>query len=117
MRARANVPDMEQRKSFRLPVIDIAPLLGAGAGERARVAEEIGAAYRETGFFYAVGHAISSATLRALDETSRSFFAPPGSREDADRDGEGRAGRSRGRRGLRWRGTGRRRLGRSRRGC
>lgn len=59
----------------RLPVIDIALLLDGSAAERALVAEEIGAACRDTGFFYAVGHAISGETLEALDAASRRFFA------------------------------------------
>jgi isopenicillin N synthase-like dioxygenase len=70
---RANVSAMEHR----LPVIDIAPLLADGEAERVRVAEEIGAACRDTGFFYAVGHAISGETLERLDAASRRFFALP----------------------------------------
>jgi isopenicillin N synthase-like dioxygenase len=68
---------MEHRSSSKLPVIDVAPLLGANAEARARVAAEIGAACRDTGFFYAVGHAIAPATLSALDDASRRFFALP----------------------------------------
>jgi isopenicillin N synthase-like dioxygenase len=68
---------MKHRPSSHLPVIDIAPLLSGGDAERARVAAEIGAACRDTGFFYAVGHAIAPATLRSLDEASRRFFALP----------------------------------------
>lgn len=60
-----------------LPLIDIAPLLSGSAADAARVSEEIGAACRDTGFFYAAGHAIAPATLRALDEASRRFFALP----------------------------------------
>lgn len=61
----------------RLPLIDIAPLLSGSAADAARVSEEIGAACRDTGFFYAAGHAIAPATLRALDVASRRFFALP----------------------------------------
>lgn len=60
-----------------LPLIDIAPLLSESAADCARVAAEIGAACRDTGFFYVAGHAIAPATLRALDEASRRFFALP----------------------------------------
>lgn len=68
---------MEHRLTSGLPVIDIAPLLDGSAVERARVAGEIGAACRDTGFLYAVGHAISGCTLAALDAASRRFFALP----------------------------------------
>ena len=68
---------MEHRSSSKLPVIDVSPLLSANTAERARVAAEIGAACRDTGFFYAVGHAIAPATLQALDAASRRFFALP----------------------------------------
>ncbi len=63
-------------KNRSLPVIDMAPLFG-GSGDRRRVAEEIGAACRDTGFFYAAGHGISSDLLARLDSASRHFFALP----------------------------------------
>jgi isopenicillin N synthase-like dioxygenase len=58
-----------------LPVIDIAPLLGGGAS--ARVAGEIEAACRDTGFFYVAGHGIGAETIARLDRASRTFFALP----------------------------------------
>lgn len=64
-----------------LPVIDVAPLFGVDAAARARVANEIGAACRDLGFFYAAGHAISAETLGALDWASRRFFALPEARK------------------------------------
>ncbi|HYD73952.1 MAG TPA: 2-oxoglutarate and iron-dependent oxygenase domain-containing protein [Candidatus Binatia bacterium] len=63
----------------RLPVIDVSPLREAGAA--ARVAEEIGAACRDIGFFYATGHGIGADTLAALDAASRRFFALPEARK------------------------------------
>lgn len=60
-----------------LPVIDVAPLLGGSGGNVARAANEIGAACRDLGFFYATRHAIGVDTLRALDAASRTFFALP----------------------------------------
>ena len=57
-----------------LPVIDVSPLL-EGGGQH--VAGAIGRACRETGFFYATGHAIGADTLSALDGASRRFFALP----------------------------------------
>jgi isopenicillin N synthase-like dioxygenase len=62
-------------RSDKLPVIDVAPLLGGG--DRARAAEAIGEACRDLGFFYASGHAISAGTLERLDRVSRKFFALP----------------------------------------
>lgn len=64
-----------------LPVIDIAPLLGADENARDRVAAQIGAACRDLGFFYATGHAIGADTLQALDRSSRAFFALPEARK------------------------------------
>jgi isopenicillin N synthase-like dioxygenase len=58
----------------KLPIIDVAPLL---AGEDNDAAREIGAACRDTGFFYAAGHGIGADTLAALDAASRTFFALP----------------------------------------
>src|SRR5574338_1716772 len=64
-----------------LPVIDVAPLFGVDAAARARGADEIGAACRDLGFFYATGHAIAAETLSALDWASRRFFALPEARK------------------------------------
>ena len=63
--------------SQRLPVIDVSPLFGADDAARRKVAGAIGAACRDLGFFYASGHAISPASLRALDAASQRFFALP----------------------------------------
>ncbi len=57
-----------------LPIIDVAPLLNGGAGA-ARVAQQIGVACRDTGFFYAVGHGIDAALASQLEAASRAFFA------------------------------------------
>src|SRR5687767_7644956 len=42
-----------------VPVIDVSPLVNR-ATERTRVAEQIGTACRECGFFYAVGHGVDA---------------------------------------------------------
>ena len=60
-----------------LPVIDVSPLLGRDERARARTAEEIGAACRSLGFFYATGHSIAPTILDQLDGASRTFFALP----------------------------------------
>jgi len=56
-----------------LPIIDIAPLVGA-ADERACVAAQIGAACRAHGFFYITGHGIDEALVARLEALSRRFF-------------------------------------------
>ena len=57
-----------------LPIVDIAPLAGAGVAA-ASVAAAIDRACRESGFFYVVGHGVDPAALRRLDRLSRAFFA------------------------------------------
>jgi isopenicillin N synthase-like dioxygenase len=63
--------------SQRLPVIDVSPLLNGGDDARRAVAEQIGAACRDLGFFYVSGHAIAQATLDRLAQASHRFFALP----------------------------------------
>lgn len=54
-------------------VVDIGPLVdGSGA---ARVADDIGIACRECGFFYVVGHGVNEALHTRLEALSRQFFA------------------------------------------
>jgi isopenicillin N synthase-like dioxygenase len=55
-----------------LPVIDLSPLRKGVGGER--VALEIDAACRDTGFFYVVGHGVSPELVARLDRLSREFF-------------------------------------------
>jgi isopenicillin N synthase-like dioxygenase len=57
-----------------VPVIDVAPLVNHTAG-RAGTAELIGAACRESGFFYIVGHGVDEPLCRQLEALSREFFA------------------------------------------
>lgn len=62
----------------RLPVIDVSPLVERGArAARLAVADAIGAACRDSGFFYIAGHGIPADQLERLDEFSRRFFALP----------------------------------------
>jgi len=53
-----------------LPVIDLSEPLPA-------VARSIGAACRDSGFFYVTGHGVPDTLLAALDALSREFFALP----------------------------------------
>ena len=56
-----------------VPVVDVAPLVGHTA-ERARTAEQIGAACRECGFFYVVNHGVEERLCVQLETLSRKFF-------------------------------------------
>jgi isopenicillin N synthase-like dioxygenase len=76
-----------------LPVIDVAPLVGRAAeegparsgaaagiasssdGPVARVARELAAACRASGFFYAVHHGVDEGLQARLESLSRAFFA------------------------------------------
>ena len=57
-----------------IPIIDVRPLLAGAAGQRS-VAEQLGAACREHGFFYVVGHGVEESLQRRLECLSREFFA------------------------------------------
>jgi len=57
-----------------VPVIDIQPLVDQ-ASDRQRVADEIGRACRDMGFFYVVGHGVDKQLILRLEELSRQFFA------------------------------------------
>src|SRR5947207_12353501 len=57
-----------------IPIIDVSELVAGGPRPRA-VAERLGAACRESGFFYVVGHGVDAALQSRLRELSREFFA------------------------------------------
>src|SRR5215510_4539430 len=54
-----------------VPVIDITPLVNRATEH---VAEQIGTACRECGFFYVVGHGVDESMCRKLETLSRRFF-------------------------------------------
>jgi isopenicillin N synthase-like dioxygenase len=58
----------------RIPVLDIAPLVARASTQEA-VAEQIGQACRECGFFYIVGHGVKEELTEQLERLSRQFFA------------------------------------------
>lgn len=58
----------------KLPVIDIAALVGGGQGMQAAAAQ-IGRACREYGFFYITGHGIDDSLQQRLESLSRQFFS------------------------------------------
>lgn len=57
-----------------LPVIDVAPLFGGDAILRRGVADAMGRACRDNGFFYATGHGVDASRL---DAAAQIFFALP----------------------------------------
>jgi isopenicillin N synthase-like dioxygenase len=77
----------------RLPIIDIGALVN-GAAERYRVADQIGRACRESGFFYITGHCVDDRLQQRLEELSRYFFAQdPDEKLDIRMERGGRAWR------------------------
>lgn len=57
----------------QVPIIDISPLI-QGTGNITDVANKIGEACREVGFFYISGHGINPLLERQLEEVSQAFF-------------------------------------------
>jgi isopenicillin N synthase-like dioxygenase len=57
-----------------IPIIDVSELVAGGPSQQA-VAERLGEACRESGFFYVVGHGVDEALPARLRELSREFFA------------------------------------------
>jgi isopenicillin N synthase-like dioxygenase len=60
-----------------LPVVDVSELVGTPGPVPERVAREIGAACRDSGFFYVTGHGVAPDLLARLDSASREFFRLP----------------------------------------
>jgi isopenicillin N synthase-like dioxygenase len=60
-----------------VPVIDLRGLRERDPAATRRVAAEIGAAARETGFFSVVNHGISPAAMATIFATAKAFFALP----------------------------------------
>lgn len=75
-----------------LPVIDVSSL--KDDIDPQRIAGEIGAACRDAGRFYAVGHGVPTAPSERLEQLSREFFAQPlDEKQRIRRDFGGRASR------------------------
>ena len=70
--------------SSRIPIIDVSALAGDDAGAAAETAAAIGAACRETGFFYVSGHTVPAALMERAFAASAAFFAQDAA---AKRDG------------------------------
>ena len=60
-----------------LPIVDVSALFGDDKRASHRVAQAIGAACRNHGFFYALGHGIDVRLIEKLDGASREFFSLP----------------------------------------
>jgi len=58
-----------------LPIVDVAPLLTAGDERRDAAAAQIGAACRNAGFFYIIGHGVERELEARLEASARRFFA------------------------------------------
>ncbi len=61
----------------RIPLVDIAPLLGTDPAAKAKVAAELANAASEVGFLYITGHGIAQTTIDGLQEAAEDFFALP----------------------------------------
>jgi isopenicillin N synthase-like dioxygenase len=60
-----------------LPLIDLAPLRGGTAAERAAIVEALRAACLRNGFFYLVNHSVPTGLMREVVDQARRFFAQP----------------------------------------
>jgi isopenicillin N synthase-like dioxygenase len=60
-----------------IPIVDIGGLVSIDRAERARVADEIGRAARDVGFFYVSGSGIDEALFEGLLAATKQFFALP----------------------------------------
>jgi isopenicillin N synthase-like dioxygenase len=60
-----------------VPVIDIAPYFTGDAQTKQKVADEIGAACRDIGFYIIVGHGVSPQLVKRVDHAARAFFDLP----------------------------------------
>jgi isopenicillin N synthase-like dioxygenase len=72
-----------------IPVIDVAPLLARDEPGSQHVADAIGRACRDIGFFYIVGHGIPPDMLAAVFAESARFFASAEAREATSFTGPG----------------------------
>jgi len=73
----ARTPHRELERFTNLPIVDISPLYSPDPAARRVAARNLGAAARESGFFYVVGHGVSAATSEKLLAQTKAFFALP----------------------------------------
>ncbi len=60
-----------------VPVIDIAPFLAGGAGDKARVAARVDEACREIGFLLVSGHGVADERIAEMRAVTQAFFHLP----------------------------------------
>src|SRR5882757_6997012 len=73
-----------------IPVIDVAALLDGSPQQARDVAKALGAACRDVGFFYVVGHGVPPELMKRVFDTSAAFFTGPASvRQAVSFDGPG----------------------------
>lgn len=60
-----------------LPKIDMRRIYSDSLADRQSLAEEIGAAFREVGFFYAVNHGLDEGLLDDTFDAAKKYFALP----------------------------------------
>lgn len=80
--------------AVEIPVVDYAGAFSPDSADRRRVADAIGAACRQTGFFYVSNHGLPPGTAGRLLEAGRRFFALPLAKKAAvvEPHGRGRRG-------------------------
>jgi isopenicillin N synthase-like dioxygenase len=66
------------KTSERLPIVDLRGSLSSKLDERQAVADQIGAAARDTGFFYVSNHGIAPAFVDGVFAAANRFFDQPG---------------------------------------
>ncbi len=69
--------------SATIPVIDIAPLVAGDTGGERDVADQIGKACRDIGFFYITGHGVPPALRLSVFHTAAKFFTGPAEIKEA----------------------------------
>jgi isopenicillin N synthase-like dioxygenase len=61
----------------KIPVVNVANLYSDSLAERQTVANEMGKAAREVGFFYVTGHGIPTDKIKGLRNAAKTFFSQP----------------------------------------
>jgi isopenicillin N synthase-like dioxygenase len=91
----------------RLPIIDVSGLFSADLAARQAVADELGRAAREVGFFYIRGHGIAPDRIAGLRAAARDLFAQDLDWKLAHHIGVGRGHKGYVPEGAEWYGSGR----------
>jgi isopenicillin N synthase-like dioxygenase len=67
----------EPKVTSAIPKIDLSATFGSDHAARQEAADQIGAACRNTGFFYVLGHGVDSSRVERAFVESKRFFAQP----------------------------------------